>query len=1042
MTDGFPRELISAIQEGRAALFLGAGASRGALHPSGDPMPDGRALAVALAEAFLGTDYTDLDFRTAYDLCCSMRDVRTVQRRVFEILNPFQPADFHELIPKFSWAGIATTNYDQIIERAYKRASERVQTLVPNLKDGDGAADSIGDKGLLYVKLHGCITKYQEVDPPFIASTEQLISYRTGRVGQFDTFLEWAKTRTLIFCGFAFLDSNLRILYDEIVKEGDKRPRHYIINKGLREAEIAYWRERRAIALDMPFQEFLQLLAQEIPKNKRALGVAAAATEHTSFSKFITTSKARESDDLRHYLSSFIEHIGANIDPPPGDPKRFYSGFDLGWFPIAADLDVRQSIIDDVLTEHVVAPAPAARQALVVIKGHAGSGKSVVLRRLCYEAATRHGKLCFFISRQHILQVDRLSEIFQLTNIPIFLFVDNIADHRDAVVDLLSAAKAQKITLTIIGAETHYAWNTQCDELDPLVVQAFEMRYLSEPNIETLLAKLETHDALGYLKALRPEQRVHELKYVHGRQLLVALLEATHGAPLVELIAQEYRSISSDEARLLYLDICSLHRFGPPVRAGLISRIHNITFNEFRERLFKPLQNIVSLREDKRSGDYVYEARHSFIANTVYEAAVKTTAERFDNIVRVINKLNPNYSYDLEVLGKLIKADTLEKTLRDHAKIRQVFDVAEDCLGTSSLLLHQQGLFEMHVANNQGGLTAAEDLLTQALEFEPYNRAIKHSLAEINLKRSRLASDKLERRAWRGKAVEQAGALLKGNSPYPHHTLLKASVDAVRDALAAAEAEETEVNTRALGETIAGAEEVLKRGLQAFPNEALLLKEEGELSAVLSEAVRAERAFEKAFEANPRSTLVARRLARIKRAKETYTDAAQILQKCLGFNPGSQELHYDLALVTIESAPDADQTENETVLYHLKRSFSSGDKNRQAQFWYARQLCISDNYEDARPIFRALADARLPFREKKEVRAPIRQSDSLARVYQGTISSIRGQFGFIRCDSPTLSAYFSTTDLGDLAELVSVGDTISFNIAFNLMGPVAINLQI
>jgi hypothetical protein len=117
-----PDDLVNAVQDGRAVLFLGAGASRGAKDSKGKVIPDGKELASILVKEYLGEEYKGLDFRTAYDLSCSVRDVRTVQRRIHEILDPFQPADFHELIATFAWAGIATTNYDLIVERTYDQS--------------------------------------------------------------------------------------------------------------------------------------------------------------------------------------------------------------------------------------------------------------------------------------------------------------------------------------------------------------------------------------------------------------------------------------------------------------------------------------------------------------------------------------------------------------------------------------------------------------------------------------------------------------------------------------------------------------------------------------------------------------------------------------------------------------------------------------------------------------------------------------------------------------------------------------------------------
>src|SRR5258708_18720583 len=87
------------------------------------------------------------------------------------------------------------------------------------------------------------------------------------------------------------------------------------------------------------------------------------------------------------------------------------------------------------------------------------------------------------------------------------------------------------------------------------------------------------------------------------------------------------------------------------------------------------------------------------------------------------------------------------------------------------------------------------------------------------------------------------------------------------------------------------------------PESALSL--EGELSSTLSQAVRAETAFRKAFNANPRSSTTATRLARIQRSKRAHSDAVATLRQSLEANPSSRELHFDLALTLIGSAFDA-----------------------------------------------------------------------------------------------------------------------------------------
>ena len=828
-----PNDLIAVVAEGRAVLFLGSGASSGAKNKASELIPLAVELAAELVNAFLGADYKGADFRTAYDLSCSQRDTLTVQRFIYDRLSQFEPADFHLLIPEFPWAGLITTNYDLIVERSYKKARSPVQRLIPYVKDGDGSMAKLDHRSVIYDKLHGCITQHHEVHPPLVASTDQLIAFRNGREGQFDTFLEWAKTKSIIFVGYSFLDANLRTLFNEIVKEGDNRPRHYIINKTIRPAEVTYWSDRRVAALGVSFEEFLHDLDSAIPAGKRQLGLLAAHALHASaFTKFITVHGRRESDDLKNYLTSIIDHVSTELRGVPSKPERFYRGFDLGWYPIQAELDISRGIVREIIGDQIIPAPPAERASVVILKGHAGSGKSVALRRIAWDAATRYDRLCFFVTRNGLIDTTRFEEIFSLTNLPIYLFVDDISEHQHEIIELMEVARRSRAALRIIGTESFAIWNISCDELAPRVSAEYEMRYLSEGEIIDLLSKLEEHDCLGYLKGLPLDKSVNELKYIHGRQLLVALLEATHGVPLVEILAHEYKSIEPPAARLIYLDICSLHRFGSPVRAGLISRIHNITFDQFKDVFFQPLQQIVSLRVDPKSGDYVYEARHPQIASHVYEIALKTADERFDGLIRVLVKLNPAFTYDMEAVSRLIRATNVESAVADPIKGRQIYDAALTSVGRSVVILHQRGIYEMHRATNLAELRRAEEYLEEALSVEPYNKAIKHSISELDLRRSRLAIDPIERQSWRRKAIASAASLIPGSiNSYPYSTLVKAAIDEVCEALAAAEKTDTESDFRLLSDSVSQAEDILRKAHQAFPNDAMLLSKKGSSQA-------------------------------------------------------------------------------------------------------------------------------------------------------------------------------------------------------------------
>src|SRR3990167_4643971 len=95
------------------------------------------------------------------------------------------------------------------------------------------------------------------------------------------------------------------------------------------------------------------------------------------------------------------------------------------------------------------------------------------------------------------------------------------------------------------------------------------------------------------IEHLPPEERRKFFILTADHQLLVALHEATLGKSFDEIILDEYNRIVPDEAKLLYLDVCTLHRFKVGIRAGLLSRVSGITFDYFGRLLILPLEHVV-----------------------------------------------------------------------------------------------------------------------------------------------------------------------------------------------------------------------------------------------------------------------------------------------------------------------------------------------------------------------------------------------------------------------------------------------------------------
>jgi tetratricopeptide (TPR) repeat protein len=1035
--------LTDAIRDGRAVLFLGAGASIGATKGNNVKIPNARELGKNIADKFLGPGFDEADFKTICDFAASSRSVRELQTFIHEELSGFEPADFHKLIPTFIWSGIVTTNYDLIIEGAYRSNETRLQDLVVNCRDGDGAPERLGSTGLLYVKLHGCITHYQEVNPPLVASTEQIINHKTGRAGQFAQFLEWAKTKTIIFAGYGMGDFNLRTLFEEIRRDGDNHARHYIVRPGITRVEEDYWLERRVRTINSDFATFLKAVDGQVRSEIRKLAQVAAAASSGSFTRFIAKSGIRESAGLLRYLDSQCEHVSSALAVGTPEPSKFYRGFDLGWETIAHDLDVNRRISRDILETNILTVTRVVEPQLIVLKGHAGGGKSIALRRVAWNAATKHDKLVFWVESGADLDKRSFEEIFGLSNQPIFVFVDDLTEESSNTADFLKHAKRQKWPLVMIGGARVHEWNMRCEELENIVEEVHELNYLSSREIDDLLALLDVHGCLGHLKSLRPDKRHETLSEQYGRQLLVALHEATENATFRDIIADEFDGIQPPEAKLLYLDICSLHRFGPPVRAGLISRVHGIDFEDFNKRFFLPLEEVINLSPDRKTKDWTYKARHPVIAEIVYATGLPTVKEKYDNLIRIISRLNPSYSYDREVLFELIRAQKLADIFKDRVLGADIYDHALKAVGDDWGIFHQRGIYEMRIAGDASSLDRAEFYLEKALEMQSSSGAIKHSLAELALKRSGIAKDSDEREAWRREAEKQASALTsKSRNSYPLHTLAKVAVSRVKDALARAEAIDDELTQEALNAAIKQAEDTLRLGLQTFPNDDRLLTEDASLSDLLKDANKALIALQRAFKTNPRSELIAKRLSRVLRAQGRTDDAVGVLRETLGLNQGSQILHFDLGQTLRETAFDADTTMVDSILYHFQRSFVPGDKQNEARFWYARHLCLAGRWPEAKLIFETLKKLSIPYRQRTGLRAPVLNADGEHRVYYGQIVRNRGDIAFIRSDLDGIECFTALQYVSDGDQIPPENVRVKFNMHFSLSGPVAVGVAL
>ena len=1034
MTD-IPPVLIDAIKEQRAVLFLGAGASKYAEHPGGEEIPQGDKLRNMICDKFLGGDLKEKPLPAVSAMAVSETNLLSFQEYIYDLFLPFEPADFHLLVPKFRWRAIVTTNFDLIVEKAYETVRGPLQRLVTIVKDGEGfdkrlqgEIDPVG-----YYKLHGCINSYTDSEIPLMLGTKQYASYIKNRTRLYGRFRDLGYECPVIFVGYSISDPHIQNILFDLTDPTVNRPRFYLVTPNINPIETRHWAGNNVDTIKASFEDFLQALDQSILPIARAFPAGLGGGE-LSIRKFYPTANPSEPASLEKYLALNATHVHSGLSASFQNPESFYRGYDNGWGCIIQNLDADRFITDSVLSDAVLLEDEERRPAeLFMLKGPGGNGKTVSLKRIAWEAGVNYNRLVLYPTGPSGLNIEPLSEIYRLTEERIFLFVDRVALVREELNGLLRAARARSVPLTVIGAERDNEWNIYCEHLEPFVCLDFPVRYLSRREINNLLGLLEKYDALGMLKRLSFEERVEEFVERAGRQLLVALHEATQGKPFEDIVVDEFRRIEPETARDLYLNICALHQFGAPVRAGLISRASGIRFEQFETQFLQPLENVVHVVKGSPHRDVHYRSRHQHVAEIVFQRMLPNVEDRFDLLARLLEAINIDYSSDGETFSRLIRGRGIAEVFSSVDIGRLFYDRVEAASPNNYFILHQRAVFESQ--HDEGSLDLAEDAAGRAHELNPANHSIHHTQAVIARRMAIETDDPLRKKQFRRFARRKLGSGTGQSSEYDLTTYGLLAIDEFKEL---SESLGMSKNEKPLDELIKAAKETeitIQRSLQRYPESSELLSVEATFREILSQTDQARHSLERAFQLNPRQDWLAVRLSRMYLESGEVQKSMDVLNTCLQDNPSSRSAHLQLGRVLSENG------ESDAAIRHLRRGFMPSDNRFDAQFWCAREHFLRGEFDEANELFASLHEnAPGHFRTRK---TGVVKKDGQRVIYDCRVKRKEEGHAFLGLPQfpKDLFASRSESDNSEWDRLKN-GDRANCNLAFSRRGPRAISVRL
>ncbi|MCD4722466.1 MAG: hypothetical protein K8S13_21800, partial [Desulfobacula sp.] len=696
------------------------------------------------------------------------------------------------------------------------------------------------------------------------------------------------------------------------------------------------------------------------------------------------------------------------------------------------ELDVEKHEKNRILTQLILEERyqKENRSFLFIIKGYAGSGKSVLLKRLAWDASVEFDQFCIFIKNDTSLRYEPIIELFNYVKQRIYIFIDNALENEKGIISLIEKVEKNKIPVTIIASERTNNWNEESD-LKKYTTEEFSISYLKSDEIDQLISKLEKHNSLGYLEGKTPEERKLELKERAGRVLLVALHEATSGKPFEEIVFDEYNQLKDDQAKSLYLTVSILHRLGSEARAGLISRVHGINFNEFKRKLFDPLEFVVFTEKNYLIGDYVYKTRHPHIAEIVFETVLKDDQSKYDEYVRILTFLDIDYKSDQNAFLSMTNARKLIEIFRDPRHIRNLFKIVGEENSDNPKLLQQKAIFEMQ--SNDGSLVSAEKFLSEALELAPNDPLISHSFAELCLKRAELSTNDVEKSKLLRTARDLCNKIIKkytNHRDHSYHTLLKIALMNLNDVIEKNDPVSIEVKIK---ET----ERLILISKQQFSDHEFLLEIEATFNKLINNEPKSIELLKKAHNLNKATPFIALRYSKILEKNDKIEDAKKVLKETLNLNPNDKDINFEFARLIQITEP---QNKKE-IIHYYRRSFTKGDTRYEAQFWYARAQYMFNFIIEAKEIFDELSYIRMAPDRKNKPRGFLKENGQLIK-FDGSLVHKELSYAFVKRDIVGDGIFIYRYSENKNWDEYKVGSRISFNIGFNFKGPIAVNTKV
>ena len=660
-------DLAKLVKDKGASLFLGAGFSM----DSGGP---GGAQLLKELKSYFGNIPTDDSFIYLDKIIEYNTDTRKdVEDRISKYLQKIEVNSNQRYILSIPWKAVLTTNYDHVPDSVEKSmdGNREIEVIVKLSERGINVKNR--QEKLYCFKLFGDYSyKYPE-DGYMVLTNEDRRQSVTRLEPFFKLFKELAMSGNIIYLGYSFIDRLVFELLSDLSFSWKQIPwKGYAISPNMPLAQqLKQLNDFNVSWIEVDVNSFVIELKKEFGNNP---------TSYTTEKKLMILNNigfdiSRETQlNCRDSISYIHED---SSEPFSTNPKYFFEGVDQSFYPFYKNWDVRRQIIPYLMgtkgySQYILSSSEYVKERLnatsfsqnikTIVMGNAGSGKSIVAKRLAYNWYRNGGPVLLidpksyridgraiqgFIEEVILKYKKRLRDLNKQEETLRFLMVaDNCSVFIDSVVNIYNHLTSNGYLIDLLVV----------DRRNKILSILNDMNFDAVYEISDTLEVRDYRDLLRHFKSIRldisEEVFMTNIKNPEINESFFALMYSTireTRKPLKQIIVDEYLSLD-DECKKVYSLVSLFESLGVKSHISLVIKYTNVEF----EWLFENIKNGKLSGILRIGSDEYVKTNHYIISEIVDKYEYTSTPKYFAFFHEIIDKITKGNELEEEFIHDLL----------------------------------------------------------------------------------------------------------------------------------------------------------------------------------------------------------------------------------------------------------------------------------------------------------------------------------------------------------------------------------------------------